>query len=211
MYHSRVFSKVERLFSKSPSKIYQNVFIGGFILAVLILYFPSLFGEGYQSIKVLSTQHPETLLDDRPFLRFKHNEWFVLGFVGILIFIKAIATAVTLGSGGNGGNFAPSLFVGSYLGFFLSKFVNLSHLTTLPESNFTIVGMAGILSGLYHAPLTTISLIPRSPGGYTLMIPLMIVSSISFALSKYFNPVQWIQKFLDKGVKFLLKTVTIIF
>jgi CIC family chloride channel protein len=201
VYHSRVFSKVERLFSKSPSKNYQNVFIGGFILAVLILLFPSLFGEGYQSIKVLSTQHPETLLDNSPFLRFKHNEWFVLGFVGILIFIKAIATAVTLGSGGNGGNFAPSLFVGSYLGFFLSKFVNLSHLTTLPESNFTIVGMAGILSGLYHAPLTAIFLIAEITGGYTLMIPLMIVSSISFALSKYFEPFSMDTKILGQRGK----------
>jgi CIC family chloride channel protein len=92
-----------------------------------------------------------------------------------------------LGSGGNGGNFAPSLFLGSYVGFFFSKFLNLTGLTKLPISNFTMVGMAGILSGLFHAPLTAIFLIAEITGGYDLMIPLMIVASISFAISKQFE------------------------
>jgi CIC family chloride channel protein len=101
--------------------------------------------------------------------------------------IKAFATGITLGSGGNGGNFAPSLFLGSYVGFFFSKFLNLTGFTKLPISNFTMVGMAGILSGLFHAPLTGIFLIAEITGGYDLMIPLMIVSSISFAISKRFE------------------------
>jgi chloride channel protein, CIC family len=188
VYHSRAFSKIESLFSKSPNKIYLNVLIGGVLLAGLLFIFPSLFGEGYQSIKTLSIQQPENLLDNGFFQSFKNNRWFVLVFVGILILVKAIATALTLGSGGNGGNFAPSLFVGSYLGFFLSRCLNMLHLTELPVSNFTIVGMAGILSGIYHAPLTAIFLIAEITGGYTLMIPLMIVSSISYAISRYFEP-----------------------
>jgi CIC family chloride channel protein len=188
VYHSRAFSKIEALFSKSPNKTYLNVAIGGVLLAALLFIFPSLFGEGYHSIKSLSLQQPENLLDNSIFQRYRNNEWFVLIFVGVLIFLKSIATALTIGSGGNGGNFAPSLFVGSYLGFFLARGLNMLNLTNLPESNFTLIGMAGILSGLYHAPLTAIFLIAEITGGYTLMIPLMIVSSISFAISKYLEP-----------------------
>jgi CIC family chloride channel protein len=111
----------------------------------------------------------------------------LLLFIGATMMIKVFATAITLSSGGNGGNFAPSLFLGSYIGFFFSKFLNQTGLTTLPVSNFTLVGMAGILSGLFHAPLTAIFLIAEITGGYALMIPLMIVSSISFAISKRFE------------------------
>lgn len=85
---------------------------------MLLFIFPSLFGEGYQSIKLLSTQHPENLLDNSILQSLKNNQWIVLAFIGAIIFIKSIATGLTIGSGGNGGNFAPSLFVGSYLGFF---------------------------------------------------------------------------------------------
>jgi CIC family chloride channel protein len=131
---------------------------------------------------------PENILDGSIFHNYQNNEWLVLAAVGVLIFVKSIATAITLGSGGNGGNFAPSLFVGAYLGYFFSKVLNLLNLTNLPISNFTLVGMAGILSGIYHAPLTAIFLIAEITGGYNLMIPLMIVSSISFAISKYFEP-----------------------
>lgn len=203
VYHSRAFTKIEKLFSKSPNKIYINIAIGGMALAALLFVFPSLFGEGYQSIKSLALQQPENLLNNGLFQNYKSNEWFVLIFVGVLIFVKAIATALTLGSGGNGGNFAPSLFVGSYLGFFLSRFFNMLHLTNLPESNFTIVGMAGILSGLYHAPLTAIFLIAEITGGYTLMIPLMIVSSISYAISKHFEPFSMDTKILGESGKIL--------
>ncbi|WP_374226220.1 chloride channel protein [Flavobacterium oreochromis] len=108
-------------------------------------------------------------------------------FVGVIVFVKSIATGITLGSGGNGGNFAPSLFVGSYLGFVVAKIINILGISQLPVTNFTIVGMAGILSGLFHAPLTAIFLIGEITGGYDLMIPLMIVSSVSFAVSKRFE------------------------
>jgi len=188
VYHARTFVKLESLFSKNKEATYRNVFTGGLILIALIFVFPSLFGEGYESIKVLSSQKPEVLLENTLFSSFIQNEWFVLFFVGIVMLVKVFATAMTIGSGGNGGNFAPSLFVGAYLGFFLSRFINLLDLTKLPETNFTIVGMAGLLSGIFYAPLTAIFLIAEITGGYTLMIPLMIVSSLSFAISKYFEP-----------------------
>lgn len=188
VYHSRAFTKIEGLFHRHPGRDYRKVIVGGLILAALIAVFPSLFGEGYQSIKILSQQNPEKLLDNSIFQMYQSNEWLVLSFVGILIFMKSIATGLTLGSGGNGGNFAPALFVGAYLGFFFSRILNMLHVSKIAENNFTIVGMAGVLSGLYHAPLTAIFLIAEITGGYTLMIPLMIVSSISYAISKYFEP-----------------------
>ena len=187
-YHSRMFTKVEGLFSKSKGKIYRNIIFGGIFLALLIFVFPSLFGEGYQSIKTLSDQKPENLLDGSIFSEYKNNAWYVLIFIGLTTFFKAFATGITLGSGGNGGNFAPSLFLGAHLGFFWSRVLNMLNISKLPESNFTLVGMAGILSGIYHAPLTAIFLIAEITGGYTLMIPLMIVSSFAFVISKYFEP-----------------------
>src|SRR5574343_58760 len=188
VYHARMFNRIESLFHHSKGGVYRKIIVGGSILAILIFIFPSLYGEGYQSIKWLAMQKPEALLNNSLVENFKSNEWFVLMFVGFLIFFKSIATGLTLGAGGNGGNFAPSLFVGAYLGYFFSRIFNLLNLSNLPENNFTIVGMAGILSGIYHAPLTAIFLIAEITGGYTLMIPLMIVSSISFAISRYFEP-----------------------
>lgn len=203
VYHSRIFIKVENFISKSTKKVYSKVLIGGIALALLILIFPSLFGEGYQSIKLLSNKSSENLVDNSIFCDFKNNQWFIIFFIGALVFVKAIATALTIGSGGNGGNFAPSLFVGAYLGFFFSRILNMLNLTHLPETNFTIVGMAGVLSGLYHAPLTAIFLIAEITGGYTLMIPLMIVSSISFAISKHYEPFSMDTKSLSSiSIKF---------
>ncbi|MGV3632672.1 MAG: chloride channel protein [Bacteroidota bacterium] len=188
VYHSRVFLKMEDLFGRYKKRVYYRVFFGGIVLAALILVFPSLFGEGYESIKWLSSGKENVLLKNSVLEMYRSNEWIVLAVVGVIIFLKSIATGLTLGSGGNGGNFAPSLFVGAYLGFFMSRLINSVSGFRLPESNFTLVGMAGILSGLYHAPLTSIFLIAEITGGYTLMIPLMIVSSISFAISRYFDP-----------------------
>lgn len=188
VYHSRMFVRVEALFHRTEGGAYRKVVVGGLALAVLIFIFPTLFGEGYQSIKLLATQQPQELLNSSLFQQFKSNEWFVLLFVGVIIFFKSIATGLTLGAGGNGGNFAPALFVGAYLGYFFSRIFTMFNISNLPENNFTIVGMAGILSGIYHAPLTAIFLIAEITGGYTLMIPLMIVSSISFAISRYFEP-----------------------
>ncbi len=187
VFHARNFRKVERYFSKSKKPKYLKALVGGGLLAILIFFFPSLFGEGYESIKILSSKTPEFLLNNTLLEKFKNNEFILLFFVGTIALLKSFATGLTLGSGGNGGNFAPSLFVGSYLGFFVAKASQLIGFDSLPVVNFTIVGMAGILSGLFHAPLTAIFLIGEITGGYNLMIPLMIVSSISYAVSKRFE------------------------
>ncbi|MEZ0184541.1 chloride channel protein [Flavobacterium oncorhynchi] len=187
VYYSRNFQKIEHYFAELKIGPYKKALIGSSILALLIFIFPTLFGEGYESIKTLSETDPGKLLDNTLFESFRNNQWVFLLFVGCTMMVKVFASGLTIGSGGNGGNFAPSLFLGSYLGYFFSKFVSLIGLSHLPISNFTMVGMAGILSGLFHAPLTAIFLIAEITGGYGLMIPLMIVSSISFAISKRFE------------------------
>jgi CIC family chloride channel protein len=145
LYHTKLFQKIEKYFASFKNKGYRRALIGSFILAIMIFFFPTLFGEGYESIKTLSESNPGILMDNTWLEKFNKNEIVLLGFVGVTMLLKALATGITLGSGGNGGNFAPSLFVGSYLGFLLSKSINLLNFThPLPVTNFTIVGMAGI-------------------------------------------------------------------
>jgi len=187
VYYSRNFQRVEYIFHHLKFSPYKKAFFGASLLALMIFVFPTLFGEGYESIKTLSENDPGQLLENTIFSDFRNNSWVLLLFIGLTMMLKVFATGITMGSGGNGGNFAPSLFLGSYVGFFFSKFLNLTGLTKLPVSNFTLVGMAGILSGLFHAPLTAIFLIAEITGGYDLMIPLMIVASISFTISKRFE------------------------
>lgn len=187
VYYSRNFLKTEHYFANLRLGAYKKALFGALVLGLLIFAFPVLFGEGYESIKSLADRNPGELLENTLFKDFSSNQWVLLAFVGASMMLKAFASGITLGSGGNGGNFAPSLFLGSYAGYFFSKFLNLTGLTDLPVSNFAIVGMAGILSGLFHAPLTAIFLIAEITGGYDLIIPLMIVASISFAISKRFE------------------------
>jgi chloride channel protein, CIC family len=204
VYHARNFQKVEKFFGTFKNKGYRRALFGAILLAILIFFCPTLFGEGYESIKTLASKNPSVLLDNTLLENFKSSEWVLLAFIGISMLLKAFATGLTLGSGGNGGNFAPALFVGSYLGYFVAKTVNLLNFTHhLPIANFTIVGMAGILSGLFHAPLTAIFLIGEITGGYELMVPLMIVSSVSFAVSKQFEKHSMdVKKLADKGEVF---------
>jgi CIC family chloride channel protein len=187
LYYVNFFDKVESKFSKIKSS-FSKWIIGGITLGILFALFPSLFGEGYESIKSLSEFKASELFKNSILLNFIDNKWMVLVFITLTLLLKAVATGITLGMGGNGGNFAPSLFVGAYLGFVFSFFLTLIGFDNIPVSNFTIVAMAGILSGVFHAPLTGIFLIAEITGGYELIIPLMIVSSISYLIVKYFHP-----------------------
>jgi CIC family chloride channel protein len=187
VYHQRVFLKLEHLFSHLKIGAYKKVFLAGALLAILILFFPGLFGEGYASIKLLATNQTSEIFEHSILFHLSSNPWMLLALLLLTLLLKVFATAITLGSGGNGGNFAPSLFVGAHTGFVFAAFINLLFKLSLPVSNFTLVGMAGILSGIYHAPLTALFLIAEITGGYNLLIPLMIVSSISFAISRYFE------------------------
>ena len=199
LYYVNFFDKVESKFHKINSRFTKWI-IGGITLAFLFALFPSLFGEGYESIKALSEFRTDDLVKDSLLLKLVDNKWLLLLFIILTLLFKTIAAAVTLGSGGNGGNFAPSLFVGAYLGFAFSFFLNLIGFKDIPVSNFTIVAMAGILSGVFHAPLTAIFLIAEITGGYELIIPLMMVSSISYVIVKHFHSQSLdIRRLKDRG------------
>jgi CIC family chloride channel protein len=188
LYYARVFIYIDRLFKKFKSKVLLKALTGGLLLGILVFFFPPLFGEGYNSIKVLAGGETSLFLKNSIFSFWADNQWVVISFIGVIALIKVIATSLTLNSGGNGGNFAPSLFVGAYLGFFFARLVNMLKLKVLPESNFSIVAMAGIMAGVMYAPLTGIFLIAEITGGYELMIPLMIVSASAYAIVKHFEP-----------------------
>ncbi len=188
VYYSRVFPKVEAFFRKKKKYPWHSAVFGGLMLAFLIWLFPSLYGEGYSSVKTLADGHPELLLKNSLFENYSSTSLFLLIFITAITLIKVIAAAATIGAGGNGGNFAPALFVGGYLGFVFAWGLSLSGLVELPVANFTIVAMAGLLTGIFHAPLTGIFLIAEITGGYELMIPLLIVSALSYTLVKYFEP-----------------------
>jgi CIC family chloride channel protein len=155
----------------------------------LLIIFPPLYGEGYESIKTLAALKAEELTTASILHKYITSDAELLLFLAGLMFLKTFAAAFTLGGGGNGGNFAPSLFVGAYLGFLFARVINLVGFSQIPETNFALVGMAGILSGVFYAPLTAIFLIAEITGGYGLMIPLMIVSALSMVVTHYFEPV----------------------
>jgi chloride channel protein, CIC family len=185
--YRKIFRGIE-LRSEVVKSPWLRAAFGGAILFGLILLFPPLFGEGYDGVRLLELKSPESLLDGSIIKSFITTQGSLLTFIGLLIIFKMVAAALTLGAGGNGGSFAPSLVIGSYLGFLFSRLINLTGLTNLPVSNFTIVSMGGILSGIFYAPLTAIFLIAEITGGYGLIIPIMIVSSLSLVVVHLFEP-----------------------
>jgi CIC family chloride channel protein len=187
LYYARAYTWAEARMHQFHNR-WLRAATGGLMLGGIILLFPPLFGEGYETIKALANLKPDALFQNSILYAFMASNSDYLILLAILIFIKPIAAAITIGSGGNGGNFAPSLFVGAYLGFVFARTVNLLGFTHIPESNFTLVAMAGILSGIFHAPLTAIFLIAEITGGYELMIPLMIVSALSLTVASLFEP-----------------------
>lgn len=188
VYYSRIYLKIESFLKPKKKNPYRKVILGGLMLGILILFFPPLFSEGYDSIKMLADMNTGKLFEHSIIAPLASYPWILVLLVLLTLFFKVVATGLTIGSGGNAGNFAPSLFVGAYLGFAFAGLVNLLGLPPAPVSNFTIVAMAGILSGVFHAPLTGIFLIAEITGGYELMIPLMMVSATSFLIVKYFEP-----------------------
>lgn len=202
VYYVRMTKNVEHFFHNHLDwNIYTKALFGGLVLALLCFLFPPLFGEGYQSIKFLASNTPEEILKGTFFNFNGYNQWTIICFAGLIVLMKVFATSVTLSSGGSGGNFAPSLFTGAFLGFFFASAFNEFGLKNLPVGNFTLVGMCGILSGVMYAPLTGIFLIAEITGGYELIIPLMIVSTSSYLIAKFFEPYSMDIKSLIKEKK----------
>jgi CIC family chloride channel protein len=188
LYYAKMFTFLEHKLAAVKLK-YKRALIGALLLAALILFFPSLFGEGYTSITSLATMRPERIFEKSILKGFFTDGWAIFAGVTLVMLFKVFGAAFTIGGGGNGGNFAPSLFVGAYLGFAFATLLQLLGFHDIPVSNLTIVAMAGILSGVVYAPLTGIFLIAEITGGYELMIPLMIVAAISYMIVKAFEPV----------------------
>jgi CIC family chloride channel protein len=186
LYYARTFQWIEQRLSSVSNPI-QRVAIGGACLFGLLIVFPPLYGEGYETIKTLSVLHAPQLAEKSILAPLLKQEFALIIFLGALVFMKSVAASLTLSSGGNGGNFGPSLFVGAYLGYVFAHVINLSGIAHIHEVNFTLVGMAGILSGVFYAPLTAIFLIAEITGGYALIIPLMIVSALSVTVARYFK------------------------
>lgn len=187
VYVTRTAIRTEKLF-KSKKKPYQKAIAGGVILGLMIFILPPLYGEGYYTIENLLAGKYQMLLDNSLFTSYAENPWFIAFIGAIIVLVKIVATSVTIGSGGNGGIFAPSLFIGAMTGFVFAHVINLLGVIHLTESNFIVAAMAGALSGVVHAPLTGIFLIAEITGGYALFVPLMVVSSMSFLISRYFEP-----------------------
>ena len=187
LYYARTFKNVEHRLLGWKINGYTRAIAGGMMLMLIYFLFPPLFGEGYESVKSLANSEP-AIPDNSRLLSYLSDDWKVILFTGVIVLLKPVAAGITIGSGGNGGNFAPSLFAGSYLGFFISKLMNTSSWFRLPEGNFALVGMAGVLSGVMYCPLTAIFLIAEITNGYELFIPLMLVSSISFFIVKHYEP-----------------------
>jgi len=179
LYFSQINGYIDKRFLHIKNT-FNKIIIGGLILGVLIFFFPPLFGEGYMSLKALLGNNALSFLDNTLFFNFKNMEWAIVFFMILVLLFKAFATSVTTGSGGIGGVFAPSLFMGGITGFIFARAINLSGFIYLTEVNFILVGMAGVMAGIVHAPLTAIFLIAEITGGYTLFIPLILTSSLSY-------------------------------
>jgi len=186
VYFTRMYMSIGRIFDKIKTWYYK-LLIGGFVLGIMIFFFPSLYGEGYEAINACLDGDYSYVYDNSVFYAFKDNFLIITGLILVIVLLKVIATSVTFGSGGIGGIFAPSLFMGVNTGLFFAKTTNFLNLGNLSENNFALVGMAGLIAGVIHAPLTAIFLIAEITGGYGLFMPLMIVATISYGTAKLFS------------------------
>ena len=190
LYFIRMMTACEGVFAKLKNHRYAKLALGGVILSTLIFLFPSLYGEGYRDINILlggnNQEDWDAIMNGSLFYG---HESLLIVYVGMVVITKAFATASTNGGGGCGGTFAPSLFIGAFAGFFFARIWNMYGLGVyLPEKNAALLGMAGVMSGVMHAPLTGIFLIAELTAGYDLFMPLMIVAVSSYLTILIFEP-----------------------
>ena len=187
-YFTKVMFMMESMFSKLRHTGLK-ILVGGVIMAGLIFLFPPLYGEGYEAINNLLLGDVSNIVDGTFFYVDRDNVWFLILFIGAIALTKAFATSATNGAGGVGGTFAPSLFVGALTGFLFAYIVNNLDLGfQLSQKNFALMGMAGVMSGVMHAPLMAIFLTAEMTGGYDLFLPLLIVSALAYITIRIFTP-----------------------
>jgi len=186
LYFIRMTLSMEDKIS-SIQKPFKRWAISAISLGLLIFLFPPLFGEGYDSLSALLNNNTRDSIGPSIFDSFFEYEWFVPAFFTAVIIFKVWAMSFTNAGGGVGGTFGPTLFIGGVSGFVLARIINLSGIYVVPEANFALVGMAGLMAGVMQAPLTAIFLIAEMTGGYILFMPLIITSAISFATIRSFE------------------------
>jgi len=189
VYFSKVYFAISDFFSKFANP-YKRLLIGGLGLGVIVYFIPPLFGEGFKTINNLLNENVSGVFNQNIFHLVTENNWWIILFLIGLVLFKVVATSITFGAGGVGGVFAPTLFTGSVAGFVFALFFNTLGFSqhNLSLSNFSLVGMAGLMAGVLHAPLTAIFLIAEITSGHELFIPLMITSAISFLITKHYIP-----------------------
>ncbi len=188
LYFTRVMNMMENFFGRFKNPWVKTV-VGCCILSGLVFVFPPLYGEGYGSIVGLLAGDTSSIVNGSLFYGDRNQVWFLALFIGLVIATKAFATSATNGAGGVGGTFAPSLYVGCLTGFLFAYVLNIFDFgIELSTKNFALIGMAGVMSGVMHAPLMAIFLTAELTGGYELFLPLLIVSTISYGTIKIFEP-----------------------
>lgn len=187
-YFTKVMFVMEKMFS-SINVQWMKILIGGIAIACLVFLFPPLYGEGYGTINNLLEGNVGKVVDGTFFYVDRDNVWFLALYIAAIALMKAMATSATNGAGGVGGTFAPSLFVGALTGFLFAFILNNIYPELgLSQKNFTLMGMAGVMSGVMHAPLMAIFLTAEMTGGYDLFLPLLIVSALAYLTIQFFTP-----------------------
>ena len=187
LYFVRGSNKLETFF-RNINRRWKKLVVGGSMLSLLIFFIPPLYGEGYDTISSLINGDSQSITDSSVFYEFRENFWMLCLFCLLIVFFKIFATAATNGSGGTGGIFAPSLFMGCVSGFITASIINHLHITNLPTKNFALAGMAGVMAGVMHAPLTSTFLIAEITGGYGLFISIMTVAVTAYITIRTFEP-----------------------
>lgn len=187
LYFTRAMNMMEGFFGRFKNRWFKTV-VGCIILSGLVFIFPPLYGEGYGAITGLLAGDTSSIVNGSLFYGDRDSFWFLALFIGLIILSKAFATSSTNGAGGVGGTFAPSLYVGCMTGFLFAFMANYLGWVELSTKNFALMGMAGVMSGVMHAPLMAIFLTAELTGGYDLFLPLLIVSTISYGTIKVFEP-----------------------
>lgn len=187
LYFTRANIFIESRIGKIKRPL-NKLLIGGITVSTLIFILPPLYGEGYEVLTAILNGRGDDILNNSFFYSFRENHWLFMIFLLLVLFLKVVAMAFTTAGGGVGGIFAPSLFMGGVAGFLTSRFINFFGYNQLPEGNFALAGMAGVMAAVMHAPLTAIFLIAEITGGYELFIPLMITATISYLTINLYEP-----------------------
>lgn len=187
LYFTRANIFIESRIGKIKRPL-NKLLIGGITVSTLIFILPPLYGEGYEVLTAILNGRGDDILNNSFFYSFRENHWLFMIFLLLVLFLKVVAMAFTTAGGGVGGIFAPSLFMGGVAGFLTSRFINFFGYHQLPEGNFALAGMAGVMAAVMHAPLTAIFLIAEITGGYELFIPLMITATISYLTINLYEP-----------------------